>query len=113
MTDPTTTNTTATTETTGTMKGFVVSNAGDTHGSLRNDLPIPTPGPGEALIRVLRAGVCNTDLEILKGYMGFTGILGHEFVGIVEEVHRPEDGSDTTRQRHDDDTTTASGSAAG
>jgi len=49
------------------------------------DMPKPDPGEGEALIRVLMAGVCNTDLEILKGYMGFTGILGHEFVGIVEE----------------------------
>lgn len=48
-------------------------------------LPNPRPGPGEALIRVLRAGICNTDLEILKGYMGFRGVLGHEFVGVVEE----------------------------
>ncbi|HOK83184.1 MAG TPA: alcohol dehydrogenase catalytic domain-containing protein [Pseudothermotoga sp.] len=42
-----------------------------------------------ALIRVLLAGICNTDLEILKGYMNFTGILGHEFVGVVEQG--PED----------------------
>lgn len=55
-------------------------------GEPRLDLrPIPKPGPGEALVRVLCAGICNTDLEILKGYMGFRGILGHEFVGIVEE----------------------------
>eukprot|EP00586_Coscinodiscus_wailesii_P022343 CAMPEP_0172508450 /NCGR_PEP_ID=MMETSP1066-20121228/212101_1 /TAXON_ID=671091 /ORGANISM="Coscinodiscus wailesii, Strain CCMP2513" /LENGTH=141 /DNA_ID=CAMNT_0013286433 /DNA_START=47 /DNA_END=468 /DNA_ORIENTATION=+ len=46
---------------------------------------IPSPLPHEALIRVHRAGVCNTDLEILKGYMGFSGVLGHEFVGTVEE----------------------------
>lgn len=49
------------------------------------DYPDPTPLPGEALIRVTRAGICNTDLEIVKGYMGFTGVLGHEFVGVVEE----------------------------
>lgn len=44
----------------------------------------PVPAPGEALIKVLKAGVCNTDLEIEKGYMPFSGILGHEFVGRVE-----------------------------
>jgi len=40
---------------------------------------------------VLRAGVCNTDLEILKGYMGFHGVLGHEFVGIVQDVNIDSD----------------------
>ncbi len=40
---------------------------------------------GEVLIKVLHAGICNTDKEILKGYANFTGVLGHEFVGIVEE----------------------------
>jgi len=49
------------------------------------DLPTPRPEEGEALIRVLKAGICNTDLEILKGYMGFEGVPGHEFVGVVEE----------------------------
>jgi threonine dehydrogenase-like Zn-dependent dehydrogenase len=39
----------------------------------------------DALIRVTHAGICNTDLEIIKGYMGFQGVLGHEFVGIVEK----------------------------
>ncbi len=38
----------------------------------------------EAKIKILNAGICNTDLEIIKGYMGYTGILGHEFVGRVE-----------------------------
>ena len=52
---------------------------------LRTDLPIPTPPAGEALVRVLRAGICNTDLELLRGYYPYTGILGHEFVGIVEQ----------------------------
>lgn len=40
----------------------------------------------EVLIKVLMGGVCNTDLEIIKGYMGYKGILGHEFVGIVEQA---------------------------
>lgn len=48
------------------------------------DYPIQEPGRGEALIRVTHAGICSTDLEIVKGYMGFKGIPGHEFVGIVE-----------------------------
>jgi threonine dehydrogenase-like Zn-dependent dehydrogenase len=47
----------------------------------------PDIQPGEALIRVLQAGICNTDLEIIRGYMDFQGVLGHEFVGIVESVH--------------------------
>src|SRR5437588_439066 len=47
----------------------------------------PDLQPGEALIRVLLAGICNTDLEITRGYMTFEGVLGHEFVGIVEAVH--------------------------
>jgi threonine dehydrogenase-like Zn-dependent dehydrogenase len=47
----------------------------------------PDLQPGEALIRVLQAGICNTDLEIIRGYLDFQGVLGHEFVGIVEAVH--------------------------
>ncbi len=53
---------------------------------LRRGAPRPEPGQGEALIRLLRAGVCSTDLELVKGYMGFEGVLGHEFVGSVEEA---------------------------
>jgi len=45
----------------------------------------PQPKPGEALIRVSLAGICGTDLEILKGYSSFHGILGHEFTGQVVE----------------------------
>lgn len=52
-----------------------------------NDYPIPEPGQGEALIRVGIAGICNTDLEIIKGYKGFHGVIGHEFVGVVEKIH--------------------------
>ncbi len=36
------------------------------------------------------AGICNTDLEILKGYMVFSGIIGHEFMGLVEESDDPD-----------------------
>jgi len=53
---------------------------------LREDYPRPVPPPGEALVRVRLAGICNTDLEIVRGYMGFRGVLGHEFVGTVEEA---------------------------
>lgn len=54
--------------------------------------PRPTPVGVEALVSVLRAGICSTDLEILKGYVpGFNHVLGHEFVGRVEECKsRPE-----------------------
>ncbi len=45
--------------------------------------PKPRPRPGWALVRVSCAGVCRTDLEIVRGYMGFQGVLGHEFVGRV------------------------------
>ncbi len=47
--------------------------------------PVPEPGADEALIRVALAGICSTDIEITKGYMGFKGIPGHEFVGRVEK----------------------------
>lgn len=52
---------------------------------LRTDIPIPEPPAGEALVRVLCAGICNTDLELIKGYYPYTGIIGHEFVGVVEQ----------------------------
>ena len=48
---------------------------------------IPRPGnKGEALVRVVASGICNTDLEIVRGYAGFAGTIGHEFVGVVEEA---------------------------
>lgn len=49
------------------------------------EMAAPRPGPDEALVRVSVAGICNTDLEIARGYMGFEGVLGHEFVGVVQE----------------------------
>ena len=54
---------------------------------LDNNYPKPVPKKGEALVRVTLAGICNTDYEITKGYMGYKGILGHEAVGVVEEVN--------------------------
>ena len=54
---------------------------------LDNNYPKPIPQKGEALIKVSLAGICNTDYEITKGYMGYVGVLGHEFVGVVEEVN--------------------------
>lgn len=57
--------------------------------SLRDDVPVPEPPPGEALVRVLRAGICRTDLELVRGYYPFDGVLGHEFVGVVEEGPAP------------------------
>ena len=50
----------------------------------RDDGPVPEPPDGEALVRVLRAGICNTDLELVRGYYPYAGIPGHEFVGVVE-----------------------------
>lgn len=49
---------------------------------LIHDAPVPAR-EGEALVRVIYAGICNTDLEIARGYAGFHGTLGHEFVGVV------------------------------
>ena len=39
---------------------------------------------GEAIVRVTKSGLCNTDIEIVRGYAGFDGTIGHEFVGVVE-----------------------------
>ena len=54
---------------------------------LVNDYKKPVPQKGEALVRVTLAGICNTDFEITKGYMGYKGVLGHEAVGVVEEIN--------------------------
>ena len=51
---------------------------------LRDDLSRPEPAAGEARVRVLVAGICDTDLELVRGYYPFTGVPGHEFVGRVE-----------------------------
>jgi threonine dehydrogenase-like Zn-dependent dehydrogenase len=52
---------------------------------VREDVAVPEV-PGEAVVRVLRSGICNTDLELLRGYYPFAGIPGHEFVGVVESA---------------------------
>jgi threonine dehydrogenase-like Zn-dependent dehydrogenase len=64
------------------MKGLWLENQ---HLELRTDIPLPEIAADEALVRVLRAGICNTDLELLRGYYPYQGVLGHEFVGIVEQ----------------------------
>lgn len=56
----------------------------DEHGARVAEQEPPEPLPGFACVRVALAGVCNTDLELVKGYLGFRGVLGHEFVGVVE-----------------------------
>lgn len=54
-------------------------------GTLRlGKIDTPAAGHGESLIRVILAGICMTDMEIVRGYMNFHGVLGHEFVGVVE-----------------------------
>ena len=58
------------------------------------DVPMPVPGSGEVLVKVRMAGICNTDLELLKGYHNFRGVPGHEFVGVVEHA---ADGPDARR----------------
>ena len=51
-----------------------------------NEVPAPVPAQGEVLVRLSRAGICNTDLEIIRGYYPFHGTLGHEFVGVVAQA---------------------------
>jgi len=51
-------------------------------------VPRPKPPEGFALIRLLCGGICNTDLELQRGYYGFSGVPGHEFVGEVVEASR-------------------------
>ena len=58
---------------------------------LVTDHPRPEPVAGEALIRPLRVGVCATDLELVRDDLGFTGVLGHEFVGEVVSVNAAAD----------------------
>ena len=60
------------------------------------DYSTPKPPEGEALIKVSLVGICNTDIEITRGYMNFAGIPGHEFVGVVQEISRRQ-GASTPR----------------
>ena len=66
----------------GLMKGLWLE---DRKMTLRSDLPLPSLEAHEVLIKVLLAGVCSTDLEMVKGYYAFTGVPGHEFVGLVAD----------------------------
>lgn len=59
--------------------------------TFRHDMPSPTPPPAEALVRVRLAGICGTDIELVKGYYPYRGVPGHEFVG--EVVEAPDDPS--------------------
>src|ERR1043166_8722961 len=52
--------------------------------TFRDDLPLPVAREGEALVRVLLAGICNTDIELTHGYYPYAGVPGHEFVGEFE-----------------------------
>lgn len=55
---------------------------------LRRDAEEPVPSPGEVGLRVVAAGICETDLQIARGYMKFRGVLGHEFVGVTDDGRR-------------------------
>jgi alcohol dehydrogenase len=55
--------------------------------ALRDDYAAPEAQQGWAVIRVRKAGVCRTDIELTRGYMAYRGVLGHEFVGVVEDCH--------------------------
>ncbi len=57
---------------------------------LARDYPQPVPGPAEVLIQVRLAGICATDLEVVRGYRQYRGVLGHEFVGIVVACSEPD-----------------------
>lgn len=56
----------------------------DPHGPAVTSIPF-TPRAGEVTVAVTLAGVCATDLELVRGYMGFQGVLGHELVGVAED----------------------------
>ncbi len=62
------------------MRALVLTDDG---ARLQTDRPDPAPAAGEVLVRVLRAGICETDLQLIRGYKGFRGVLGHEFVGVA------------------------------
>lgn len=71
-----------------TMRAVVLDDNGKVR--LARNHPVPQLAPDECVIRVQTAGVCSTDLELVKGYMGFRGVIGHEFVGCVEQSADPQ-----------------------
>jgi len=52
--------------------------------AVRTDHPEPSLRHDETMVQVLCAGICETDLQLIRGYMGFHGVLGHEFVGVAQ-----------------------------
>ncbi len=60
----------------------------DGQARLVTDYPNPKPPAGEVLVRMRLVGICNTDLEIMRGYLNFKGVLGHEFVGELDDGRR-------------------------
>ena len=76
------------------MKALVYDNAlGEGKDGLKlvEDYKNPVMKAGDALIKTTMTGICNTDEEITKGYMGYKGVLGHEFTGIVQDVFNGAD----------------------
>ena len=67
------------------MKGIFCDSSGI---RFRADLPEPEAGPGETILQVRAFGICDTDLQLARGYMNFRGILGHEFVGQLADGRR-------------------------
>jgi threonine dehydrogenase-like Zn-dependent dehydrogenase len=63
------------------------------------DVPPPRVD-GEALVRVTLSGICNTDLEIARGYAGFEGTIGHEFVGVIESLPDVSEARTSARATH-------------
>ncbi len=63
------------------MRAAVLTDSGLT---LRDDAPLPEVRDGEVRVRVRCAGICETDVQLIRGYMEFRGTLGHEFVGVAE-----------------------------
>ena len=59
------------------MKAIVFDSDNGPH--LDEDYPQPSPGPGQVVVAVETVGICRTDLEILKGYMGFTDLISCRF----------------------------------
>jgi threonine dehydrogenase-like Zn-dependent dehydrogenase len=57
--------------------------------ALTTQAAMPIPPQGESLVKVVMTGICRTDLELTRGYMGFEGILGHEFVGMIDDDSSP------------------------
>ncbi len=62
------------------MKAILLNHEGLTY---RPEYPEPVPQSGEVMVDVIEAGICETDLQLAEGYMGFSGIPGHEFVGVA------------------------------